>query len=130
MCKDAKTKAQLISAFVFATKEVQFFYFRNPKCQTSSYLLWLYRPVCVEPGSKPKYRISHDAAHLQSKTVFLVLLTHVRLHCATYRVCLSKFLIQYYHQKKTTQYYCDLPRKIASLGFLQDLRSCGLSNTK
>ena len=45
--------AQLISAFVFATRIVQSLYFLNPKFQVSSHFLWLYSPVCVEPGRKP-----------------------------------------------------------------------------
>ena len=57
---NAKTKTQisfaitvkLISAFVFATQIVQSLYFLNPKFQASSYLLWLYSPVCVGPGRK------------------------------------------------------------------------------
>ena len=56
----AKTKKQisfavtgkLISAFVFATRIVQSLYFLNPKIQASGHLLWLYSPVCVEPGRK------------------------------------------------------------------------------
>ena len=58
----AKTKAQisfaetakLISAFVFAKRIVQSLYFLNPKFQVSSHLLWLYSPVCVGPGRKPR----------------------------------------------------------------------------
>ena len=58
----AKTKAQisfavtakLISAFVFTTRIVQFLYFLNPLFQASSYILWLYSPVCVGPGRKPR----------------------------------------------------------------------------
>ena len=58
----AKTKTQisfavtakLISAFVFATRIVQSLYFLNPKFQVSSHLLWLYSPVCVGPGRKPR----------------------------------------------------------------------------
>ena len=45
--------AQLISAFVFATRIVQILFF-NPKFQASSLFLRLYRPVCVAPGRKPK----------------------------------------------------------------------------
>ena len=33
---------------------LQSFFFFNPKFQVSSLLLWLYRPVCVGPGRKPK----------------------------------------------------------------------------
>ena len=59
---NAKTKTQisfavtakLISAFVFATWIVQFLFYLNPKFQASSHLLWLYSPVCVRPGRKPR----------------------------------------------------------------------------
>ena len=58
----AKTKAQisfavtakLISAFVFATRIVQFLFYLNPKLQASSSFLSLYRPICVGPGRKPR----------------------------------------------------------------------------
>ena len=58
----AKTKAQisfaitakLISAFVFATRVEKSLYFLNTKFQASSHLLWMYSPVCVEPGRKPR----------------------------------------------------------------------------
>ena len=46
--------AKLISAFVFAIRIVQFLFYLNLKFQASSYLLWLYSPVCVGPGRKPQ----------------------------------------------------------------------------
>ena len=46
--------AQLISAFVFAIRIVQSLYYLNPKFQASGHLLWLYNPVCVGPGRKPR----------------------------------------------------------------------------
>ena len=46
--------AKLFSAFVFATRIVQSLYFLNPKFQASSHLLWLYSPLCVGPGRKPR----------------------------------------------------------------------------
>ena len=46
--------AQLISAFVTATRMVQSLYFLNPKFQASSFLLWLQSLVCVGPGRKPR----------------------------------------------------------------------------
>ena len=57
-----KTKAQisfavtakLISTFVFATCIVQSLYFLNTKFQASSQLLWLYSPVSVGSGRKPR----------------------------------------------------------------------------
>ena len=45
--------AQVISAFVFATRIVQFLFFLNPKFQACTQLLWLHRPVCVGHGWKP-----------------------------------------------------------------------------
>ena len=61
----AKTKAQisfavaakLISAFVFATRIVQFLYFLNPKFTASSHLL-CYSRLCVGPGRKPRRPVS------------------------------------------------------------------------
>ena len=46
--------AKLISAFVFATRIVEFLFYLNPKFQVSSSFLSLYRPVCVGPGRKPR----------------------------------------------------------------------------
>ena len=46
--------AKLISAFVFATRIVRSLFYLNPKFQASSHLLWLYSPVCVRPGRKPR----------------------------------------------------------------------------
>ena len=45
---------KLISAFVFATWIIQSLSFLNPKFQVSCHLLWLYSPVCVGPGRKPR----------------------------------------------------------------------------
>ena len=46
--------AKLISTFVFSTHIVQSLYFLNPNFQASCHLLWLYSPVCVGPGRKPR----------------------------------------------------------------------------
>ena len=54
--------AKLISAFVFATRIVQFLFYINPKFQASSSFLRLYRPVCVGPVRKPHCWFSHEAA--------------------------------------------------------------------
>ena len=62
----AKTKAQIscavtaqvISAFVFATRIIQFIFYLNPKFQASIHLLWLYRPVCVGPCRKSRRPVS------------------------------------------------------------------------
>ena len=39
---------------VFATRIVQSLFYLNPKFQASCHLLWLYSPVCVGPGRKPR----------------------------------------------------------------------------
>ena len=52
--KGADETAQLISAFVFATRIEQFLFFLNLKFQASIILVSLYRPVCVRPGQKPQ----------------------------------------------------------------------------
>ena len=61
--RSASVTAKLISAFVFATRIVQFLFYFNPKIQASSYFLCLYRPVCVGPVRKPHCWFSHEAAH-------------------------------------------------------------------
>ena len=59
---NAKTKAlisfavtaKLISAFVFASWKEQYVYFLNTKLQACSHFLWMYSPVCVGHGRKPR----------------------------------------------------------------------------
>ena len=46
--------AKLISIFVLATRIVQSLFYLNPKFQACSHILWLYSPVCVRPGRKPR----------------------------------------------------------------------------
>ena len=71
-----RSTAKLISAFVFATRIVQFLYFLNPKFQVSSHLLCFYSLVCVGPVWKPHCWFSHKAAQYYDcdhsvKTLFL-----------------------------------------------------------
>ena len=56
--------AKLISAFVFATRIVQFLFYLNPKFEAYSLLLLPYRSVCVGPVQKPHCWFSHEAAHI------------------------------------------------------------------
>ena len=69
----AKTKVQIslrvISASVFTTGIVLFFYFQNPKFSASSHLLWLYRSVCVGPVRKPHCLFSHNTAQMMLAAV-------------------------------------------------------------
>ena len=46
--------AKLISASVFAIRIVLSPFFLKTKFQASSHLVWLYSPVCVGPGRKPR----------------------------------------------------------------------------
>ena len=62
--------AKLISAFVFATRIVQFLFHLNPKFQVSSLLLCLYRPVCIGPVRKPHCWFSHEVAHMFGSLTF------------------------------------------------------------
>ena len=84
-CKHAKTKTQisfavtakLISALVFARQILQSLFFLNPKFQASSHLLWLYSPICVGPGRKPRIPVfsqrgSYNLCH--TKTCFCICL--------------------------------------------------------
>ena len=52
-----KSRTQIsfaVNAFVFATWIIQSVFFLNPKFQAFSFILGLYRPVCVGPGRKPR----------------------------------------------------------------------------
>ena len=57
--------ANLISAFVFATRIIQFLYFLNPKFQASSLSLCLYSSVCVGPFRNQMFWFSHAQAQIQ-----------------------------------------------------------------
>ena len=39
-------------------------FYLNMKFQASSHLQWLYSPVCVGPGPKPRRPVSHNEAHI------------------------------------------------------------------
>ena len=66
--KQRRRSAKLISAFVFATRIVQFLFYLNPKFQASSSFLCLNRPVCVIPVRKPHCWFSHEAAQIIQAT--------------------------------------------------------------
>ena len=59
-----------VSAFVFATRIVQFLFYLNPKFQGPSSFLCLYRPVCVEPVRKPHCWFSHEVAQIMALCEF------------------------------------------------------------
>ena len=58
--------AKLISAFVFASRIVQFLLYLTPGIQASSLLLCLYSSVCVGPVGKTHCWFSHETAHLNT----------------------------------------------------------------
>ena len=72
---------KLISAFVFATRIVQYLYYLNPKFQASSHHQWLYSLVCVRPGQNPHCWFSHVAAHFVSVQRSLLFLWVLRTGC-------------------------------------------------
>ena len=61
--RSAAITAQLISAFVFATKIVQSLFFLNPKFQVSSHLLVCTACFVLDLVGNPEDRFSHDAAY-------------------------------------------------------------------
>ena len=71
--READLTAKLISAFVFATRIVQFLFYLNPKFQASSSFLCLYRSVCVGPVQKPHFWFSHEAAHTSKSEIILLI---------------------------------------------------------
>ena len=83
-----KTKTQisfavtvkLISAFVFAIRIVQSFYFLNPKSHASSHLLWLYSPACVGPGRKPQRPVFSEQGSNDQYRVYVILSGHQKLY--------------------------------------------------
>ena len=109
--KDAyqfRVTAKLISAFVFATRIVQSLFFLNPKFQASSHLLWLYSPVCVGPGRKPRRPVfSQRGSDGTSVVVLSVTCFNVRFGtvlnlcvcvcvCVCACVCVSVSVCRYY----------------------------------
>ena len=79
MRKQRRRTAKLISAFVFATRIVQFLFFLNPKFQASSSFLCLYRLVCVGPVWKPHCWFSHEAAQMWIKSLIDLILSPLTL---------------------------------------------------
>ena len=67
-----KSTAKLISAFVFATRMVQPLCSLHPKFQASSHiLLWLYSPVCVGSGRKPRKPVFSQRGSFYSITTYI-----------------------------------------------------------
>ena len=60
----SRVTAKLISAFVFASRIVQFLFYLNLKFQASSSFLCLYSSVCVGPVRKPHCWFSQEAAQM------------------------------------------------------------------
>ena len=89
--------AKLISAFVFATRKVQSLHYLNPKYQASSNLLWLYSPVCVGPGRKPKRQVfSEQGSYPFLLQIHLFKACACQLHTINYTIfwkifCLNLF---------------------------------------
>ena len=83
-------EADLISAFVFAIQIVQSLYYLNPEFQASSHLLWLYSPVYVRPGQKPRRPVFSQRGSYCKPTFFMA-----------FRLCIfvftNIFVLIYFH---------------------------------
>ena len=106
----AETKAQIsfavtakpMSAFVLATRTIQFLCFRNPKIPASSHLLCLYRWVCVGPVRKPHCLFSHDAVHVCFH--YDVILTKNDMHLKRRRLPFIPIKVSFEHVREKTNY--------------------------
>ena len=67
---------KLISAFVLAIRIVQSLYYINPKFQAFSHLLWLYSPVCVGPGRKPRRPVFSQRGSFSASSRVAINLDH------------------------------------------------------
>ena len=103
ICKN-KDADQLISAFVFATQIVQSLYFQSPKFQASSHVPWLYSPVCVGPGRKPRIPV------FSQRGSFYLNLQQPETSCPMYRQHYGAF-------KVSTKVYFDLLSKHSHIRF-------------
>ena len=103
-----QTQLKLISAFVFATRIVQYLYFLNPKFQASSHLLWSCSLVCVGPGRKPRRPVfSQRGSHLPRRNIQDSVLFVCVLKCEVEKRCMQtgpsdQYLLQFQttNQKK------------------------------
>ena len=64
--------AQLIGAFVFATRIVLFLSYLYPKFQASSFMLSLYSLVCVGPGYNPNCWFSQPLLSIAVRLTALI----------------------------------------------------------
>ena len=107
----AKTKAQisfavtakLISAFVFATRIVQFLFYLNPKFQASSSFLSLYRPVCVGPGRKPRRPVFSRRGSISKRSLNCKLWRPAMCSKCVRRACLCIFFKTHYQRVRIVQ---------------------------
>ena len=119
--KDAVT-AKLISAFVFATRIVQFLFYLNPKFQASSSFLCLYRLVCVGPVRRPHCWFSHEAAHITYFSIVIrIILSSTRPVCVVQKS--SFFVNQHLYGVIKLSFYFVLDIISVLLLFLSSTRS-------
>ena len=88
--------AKLISAFVFATRIVQFLFYLHPKFQASSSFLSLYRPVCVGPGRKPRRPVFSRRGSIGNGRYSCCLQNSKLIVFVNYRYCLPRFCLLEY----------------------------------
>ena len=62
--------AEIICRFYHFHQKIQFRFFPHPKFPASTHLLWLYSPVCVGPGLKPKLLVFSSTGSNVSSVFF------------------------------------------------------------
>ena len=87
--------AKLISAFVFATRIVQFLFYLNPKFLASSSFLCLYSPVCVGAVRNPNCWFSHETAQMKTKLGAKTLYLFDKIYPSTILTTPSRYELYY-----------------------------------
>ena len=72
------------SAFVFATRIVQYLFFLNPKFQASSHLLCLFSSICVRPSRKPRRPVFARRGSYFQDRIFM----DVRINLGSHHLCI------------------------------------------
>ena len=75
------------------TCKVQFLFYLNPKFQVFSHLLWLYSPVCVRPGRKPRRPIlSQRGSCVSGVYDFFLLFFHLVVYDVSFGFCFGRII--------------------------------------
>ena len=93
--------AQLISVFVFDTRIVQSIYFLNPKFRASSHFQWLYSPLCVWPGQKPRRPVfSQRGSYIRTMQHLLLPFNDLSVMCIVLTMIGINYITTIMHVKR------------------------------